>query len=149
MGANVVWMRVTARLVVGHKHLWSILADDLHERFRRDLQRDQRETVRLQRLAVLGKAGILIAEPPVLESDDGLCTGHLDTAEARHVPLGHGTFLETLVQYVAAFATRAAHDHDLVAAVAIVGVGARALARLVVGMGVHGKQTQCHRTPWP
>ena len=60
------------------------------------------------------------------------------------VALGVRPRLELLVEDRALLAPGAAHDEHLGAEAAVVGVGRRALAGLVVGMGVDGQEAQGH-----
>ena len=139
VSANVVGVRVPTLLVVGHQHMRSELTDDAHQRLGTDLKRDARKAVRRQRLVALRQPRILVAEPAVCDVDRCRRAAHLDATEPGHVALGHRQLVrgKTLILHVATLAARAADHQHLVAEAAVMRVGGRALARLVVGMGVH------------
>lgn len=80
----------------------------------------------------------------MLETDDLLGRLHLVASQSGHVAFRVAAARETLVQDAAPFSGGAAHDHDLGAAVHVVGVSGSAFAGFVVGMGVHCHEAQGH-----
>ena len=148
MGADVIGVRISPRLVVGDKHLRPELADDLHERLSGSLEGNDGKGICGHRLVVFGQTGILVAQPAVLEADGRLGVRHLDTPQASHIAVRHRLRLERFVLNITALATGATDHEHLGTDAAVVGVGCGTLTRLVIGMGVHGKQALCHRTPW-
>ncbi len=146
MRTDVIGVGVPAVLVVGEKHLRLKVADEAHERFCRDLDGNRRERVRRQRLSLVGKPGVGIPEPAVLEAHDLLSRRHLVATKASHVSLGVTALGQGLVEDAAALASGATHHHYLDTAVEVVGICGSALARFVVGVRVHGHQAQRHRS---
>ena len=142
VGLDVVGVRVAAVLVVGQHHVRPELADGADQRLGR-LRRLQREAAiwqRRQRVA-LGQPGIGEAEELLLDAEDLPGPGHLLAPDAGQVGADLGP-VHGLVQDVAALAAGQGADQDLHALAHIPGHGGGALARLVVGMRVHGHQPQ-------
>ena len=147
MCPDVVRMWVAAIFVVGHDHLRSKLSDELHQRCGGVLEGNQSETVRREWIAIIGKARIYESEPAVIDTHGGLGIRHLYAAPSGHVTAGGRMTDEDLVQHVTALTTRATGHHDVRTTARVVRIGRRALTRLVVGVGVYGKQTQCQLAP--
>jgi hypothetical protein len=83
----------------------------------------------------------------VVDAEMALGLDHFQAAETGEVALGHGVAGQGLVQDAPPLAARAAHDEHIRAPAPVIGVRRSALARLVVGVGMNGQQSQCHETP--
>ncbi len=93
------------------------------------------------RLAV-GHAGVAVAEHhDLVVPDDGGRLGELGGTDGADVGPHLGT-VHGRVEDVALLAAGAADEHGADAFAAVLGDGARALRRLVVGMGVHGEEAE-------
>ena len=144
MGHDVVGVRVAAVLVVRGDHL-----------------RPERADLRTSRPAALstssrakqpsgsggsgspsGRPGVDEAEPLLLDAEDLAGLVHLLLAHLVDVLLDVRVALELRVEDGAALAARAGHDQHVHPLGHVLGHGGRALARLVVGVGVHGHQSQ-------
>ncbi len=140
----MVRVRVAAVLVIGRHDVRAELAHQPDQRRRRDLHRLQGEAAigqRGQRVS-LGQAGVDEAQPAVLHPEDAHRLGHLLASVADDVPDHLGVVGEVGVEHVTALTAGAADDHDVDALGDVSGHGGGALARLVVGMGVHGHEPQ-------
>ena len=144
VGHHVVRVGVAAVLVVGGHHLRPELAHDPDQGLGRHLQRLPAEAPFRQRgqRVPLGQTGVHEAEP-LLEDAQRLGGGcHLPAAEARHVPQHLRVVLQARVEDVPPL-TAGAGDHEhLHPFGGVLGHRGRALAGLVVGVGVHGHQPQ-------
>ena len=96
---------------------------------------------RRQRVA-LGQAGVDEAEPRLLHAEDLAGLVHLLLAHLVDVLLDVRVALELGVEDGAALASRAGGDQHVHPLGHVLGHGGRALARLVVGVRVHGHQSQ-------
>ena len=140
---DVVGVGVAAVLVVRREHVRPEAADQPDQRLGRDLRVHQPETaLRERRLGVaLGPAGVDEPEPVLAYAEDLASRLHLLSANGGHVR-EHVGAIHLRVQDRAALATRAG-DHVHVDPLRDVpGRGGSALARLVVGMGVHVHQAE-------
>jgi hypothetical protein len=143
VGLDVVGVRVAAVLVVGDEHVRAELADEGDQRARGDLVVRQREAALGQgrRRVALGQAGVDEAQPAVLHAEDLGGRGHLGPPDGGQVGHDLGA-VHGRVEDAAALAARARDDHDLVALGHVARGGGGALARLVVGVGVHRHEAQ-------
>ena len=119
------------------------VADHLHQRGDGLLQRYQRETTvgqRRQRVA-LGQPGVDETQPAVFDTEDLGRPGHLVAADVGDAPVHLGQ-VHRRVEDVATLATGQRHHQHPVAFGRVPRQGGRALAGLIVRMGVHGHQPQ-------
>ena len=114
------------------------LPDQVHQRSGRHLQRLQGEAAVRQRgqRVTLGQAGVDEAEPRVPDPQRRGGLGHLLPAELGDVAGQLRVVLQSRVQDVAPLAAGAADHQHLDALVDVAGQGGRALAGLVVRVGV-------------
>lgn len=99
-----------------------------------------RERLDLATVEVGRIAGVLEAQPPVLNTEGGYRIGHLPTTDLDHaerVNIGGGG----LIQQITALPTGAGHDENLGALLDVARHRRGTLARLIVGMGVHGQES--------
>ena len=117
------------------------LADQGLGRHLEGLEREAALGQRRQRIP-FGQTGIHEAQPVMVDTEDLLGALHLVTTHLGEVAQDVRVVLESGVQDVAAFAAGAGDDEDLVSLTDVLGHRGRALARLVVGVGVHAHQAQ-------
>ena len=143
MAADVVRVRVAAALVVGDHHVRAELAD--HRDQAADLLVDvaEREAAlgQRRRRVALREPGVDEAEPAVRHAEDLGGAGHLGAADGGHV-VEDARPVHRRVEDAAALAAGAGDDGDLAPLVGVAGARGRALAGLVVGVGVHGHHAQ-------
>ena len=134
---------IAAVLVVRREDVRPEAADQPHQRLGRDLRVDQPEAALGQRRlgVALGPAGVDEAEPVLAYAEDLAGGLHLLAPDLGHV-LEHVGAVHLRVQDRAALAAGAGDDVDVDALGDVLGGGGGALARLVVGVGVHVHQAE-------
>ena len=141
---DVVGVRVAAVLVVGGQHVRTELADHLHQRPGGLVRVEQREAAlrqRRQRVA-LGQPGVDEAEPDLLDAEDLARPAPSRRGAARRGSPGSRGVSIFGLRIDAALAAGAGGHHHLDALGHVVRGGRRALARLVVGVGVDVQEPQ-------
>jgi hypothetical protein len=140
---HVVRVRVAAVLVVRRHHVRLEAPDQPDQRLGRLFDRDQPEAALGQRrLGVpLGPAGVHEPQPVLAHAEDLASPVHLLAAHRGHV-LEHVRAVHLGVQNGAALATGAGDDVYVDPLGDVLGGAGRALARLVVGVGVDVHQTE-------
>ena len=141
MGSDVVGMRVAAGLVVGDHHVRTESADQRHEPFGRLLQRSDGEAAVWQRFAGGGQPGVDEAQELLADAEDVAGGRHLRAADPGEVAAQFGP-VHGGVEHGAALAAGAGDHEDVHALGGVFGQCRGALARFVVGVGVHAHQSQ-------
>jgi hypothetical protein len=139
----VVGVRVAAALVVRRQHVGAEPADQPHEALGGLLERHEREAAlgeRRQRVA-LGPAGVDEAEPVLPDAEDVAGAVHLLAADLGDVLPDLWT-VHLGVEHGAALAAGAGDDVDVDALGDVLRRRRSALARLVVGVGVHVHESE-------
>ncbi len=147
---QMIGVRV-ALLAVGIRddHLGPLTPDDLDEPSDGLVEVGPGEATRVFVLGCVGHARVAVAEPDDLVVADDLRRGRqLAAAHRRRGRPGPRDVSIAGIEDRAGLATGAAHEHAPRALVVVPGDRAGALRRLVVGVGVHGEQTElvswCH-----
>ncbi len=144
MRLDVVRVRIAAVLVVREDHVRTELAHQLHERCRGAFERLQGEAAlgqRGQRIA-LGQSGIRETDPAVFDVQGLGGLGHFLAAQTRQVAIGHGNAFHLGVQNGALLTAGARGHHDACTQAHVMGHGCRALAGLVIRVGVDGQEPE-------
>ena len=141
MALDVVGVRVAAALVVRRHHVRLERPDQPDQRRGGLLERHQREAALGQRRlrVALGPAGVDEAEPVLPHAEDVAGPLHLLAADLGDVLEDVGP-VHLRVEDRAALAAGAGRDVDVDALGDVLRRRGRALARLVVGVGVHVHQ---------
>jgi hypothetical protein len=136
-------MRITAAFVVGQDHLRAELANRLDERAHRGLERLEGKAPlgQWRQRVAFGQARVDETEELLLHTEDLPGPGHLRAPDLRQVRPDIRPF-HRLVQDVTALATGQRADQDICALPGITGHRRGALARFIIGMGVHRHQPQ-------
>jgi hypothetical protein len=144
---DVVGVRVAAVLVVRRHHMGPELPHDPDQRTGGDLDILQREAALRQRgqRVALGETRVDETEPGLLDPEDRPRRVHLGAANLGDV-VPDVRPVKLWIEHTAAFAAGAGDDHDFDTLGDVLRHRGRALARLVVGVGMYGHQSQllCH-----
>ncbi|GAA5061597.1 hypothetical protein GCM10023259_049760 [Thermocatellispora tengchongensis] len=119
--------------------MWAEPAHQRHEPSGRLLQRCGGEAAVRQRFAVGGQPGVGEAQEPLPDTEDLAGGGHLGAPDLGEV-VAHAGPVHGGVEHRAAFAAGAGDHQDVHALGGVLGECRRAIARLVVGMGVDAHQ---------
>ncbi len=141
---DVVRVRVAARRVVRRDDVRTELAHELDQRRGRLLERHETERAlgqRRQRVP-LGQPRVDEPEPLLPDAERARRGGHLDAAQGAHALDVRRALAEARVEDVATLAPGARGDEHVHALGRVARRRRGALARLVVGVGVHGQETE-------
>ncbi len=134
-------MRVAAVLVVRGHDVGTELPDDLDELACGLVERHHREaSFGQRRLGVaLRKPGVDETEPAMLHAEVTRRRRHLLATNLGHAIPDSG-HIHRRIEDVSSFATRECHDEHVVPLRRVAGRSGGTLARLVIGMGMHGHE---------